>query len=564
MTGLTTETRASIEAALSDLNQNKDRWVQLDIQERIAILEEITRDLQAVAPRWIKASLEAKRLAPRSYGEGEEWIVLAVVFRLVRLLRASLEQIRDSGRPRLPDGVHTRPDGQCVARVFPLALWERFFLANIEAEAWFEPGVSAGQITAGQARFHGGTHPGKVALVLGAGNVSALVPADFLHKLFVEGQVVLLKPNPVNAYLAPLIEQGFRALIRRGFLRIATGGAAEGAFLCGHPLVEELHMTGSDRTYESIVFGPGDEGARRKAEDRPLVDKPFTAELGNISPVIVVPGPWSDDDVSAQGGRVASWMVNNAGFNCLTPRLLIQHDGWSQRRALSRAIRRALSAVPPRQAYYPGAHERHARFLDAHPDAAILGSAAEGELPWTLVEGIDPSRTDDICFRTEAFCALTAETAIGGSSVAEFLERAVDFANEVLWGTLTASILVHPRSLRDGGVSRAVDRAIARLRYGTVVVNNYGGMAYYLGVAPWGAFPGHHRGDIQSGVGFVQNALMLEQVQKSVVRCPFRLSPDPSALTSRRFHEFGRTLALYEADPSLLKVPGVLANVLWS
>jgi hypothetical protein len=191
-------------------------------------------------------------------------------------------------------------------------------------------------------------------------------------------------------------------------------------------------------------------------------------------------------------------------------------------------------------------------------------SAAEGELPWTLVEGIDPSRTDDICFRTEAFCALTAETAIGGSSVAEFLERAVDFANEVLWGTLTASILVHPRSLRDGGVSRAVDRAIARLRYGTVVVNNYGGMAYYLGVAPWGAFPGHHRGDIQSGVGFVQNALMLEQVQKSVVRCPFRLSPDPSALTSRRFHEFGRTLALYEADPSLLKVPGVLANVLWS
>lgn len=83
---------------------------------------------------------------------------------------------------------------------------------------------------------------GKIALVLGAGNVSALVPADFLHKLFVEGSVVLLKPNPVNAYLVPLIEQAFGALIRRGYLRIVQGGAAEGAYLCQH----ELHMTGSD------------------------------------------------------------------------------------------------------------------------------------------------------------------------------------------------------------------------------------------------------------------------------------------------------------------------------
>lgn len=564
MSELNAETKAAIEAALADLDESKERWALLGIDERIAILEEITRDLRAVAERWIGASVEAKGLPPRSYGEGEEWVVLAVVFRLVRTLRASLEEIRDHGRPRIARGVLTRPGGQAVARVFPLALWERFFLAGLEAEVWLEPGVSADDVPAEQARFYRRGAAGRVALVLGAGNVSALVPADFLHKLFVEGQVVLLKPNPVNAYLAPLIEEGFRALIRRGFLRVVTGGAAAGAFLCQHPLVDELHMTGSDRTFEAIVFGVGDEGARRKAEDRPLVDKPFSAELGNISPVIVVPGSWSEDDVTAQGMRIATWIVNNAGFNCLTPRVLIQHAGWSQRRALTSAIGRALAGVPPRRAYYPGAQERHVGFLDAHPDAVRYGSPGEGELPWTLIEEVDASRSDDICFRTEAFCALTAETGIPASGVVEFLERAVDFANETLWGTLTASILVHPRSLRDREVERAVERAIARLRYGTVVVNNYGGIAYYLGVAPWGAFPGHHRRDIQSGIGVVQNALMLDRVQKSVVRCPFRQTPDPSALTSRRFHEFGRALALYEADPSVLKVPGVLARVLRS
>jgi hypothetical protein len=62
----------------------------------------------------------------------------------------------------------------------------------------------------------------------------------------------------------------------------------------------------------------------------------------------------------------------------------------------------------------------------------------------------------------------------------------------------------------------------------------------------------------------VQNAVMLDRVQKSVVRCPFRQSPDPSALTSRRYHEFGRAFAQYEADPSVLKVPGVLTEVLRS
>ena len=69
MTAPDTETRAAIEAALSDLHENKDRWVRLDVDERIAILEEITRDLQAVAPRWISASLEAKGLVSSEHGE---------------------------------------------------------------------------------------------------------------------------------------------------------------------------------------------------------------------------------------------------------------------------------------------------------------------------------------------------------------------------------------------------------------------------------------------------------------------------------------------------------------
>ncbi len=46
---------------------------------------------------------------------------------------------------------------------------------------------------------------GKLALVLGAGNVASIAPLDVLHKLFIENQVCLLKLNPVNDYLHDLL-----------------------------------------------------------------------------------------------------------------------------------------------------------------------------------------------------------------------------------------------------------------------------------------------------------------------------------------------------------------------
>ncbi len=51
---------------------------------------------------------------------------------------------------------------------------------------------------------------GKLALVLGAGNVASIAPLDVLHKLFIENQVCLLKLNPVNDYLHDLLARGPR------------------------------------------------------------------------------------------------------------------------------------------------------------------------------------------------------------------------------------------------------------------------------------------------------------------------------------------------------------------
>ena len=123
--------------------------------------------------------------------------------------------------------------------------------------------------------------------------MASLGPRDVLSKLFVEGKVVVMKANPVNDYLVPHWRRALAALIDAGVLRIVDGGAAVGQYLTGHARIDEVHITGSDKTYDAVVFGTGPEGARRKEADEPALDKPVTAELGNVSPVIVVPGKWS-------------------------------------------------------------------------------------------------------------------------------------------------------------------------------------------------------------------------------------------------------------------------------
>jgi hypothetical protein len=555
-------TRDAMDAAVETLQANKDAWVALPVRERIALIERLIKDFAAVAPRWVSAGQQAKGMAADSPLAGEEWALGPwPVLKNLSQLHRSLIDIEVHGRPRIPGPVTTRPDGQVVARVFPQTAYDRLFFSGVTAEIWMEPGVTAEELPQTQAiAYQNNEHPGKVVLVLGAGNVSSIGPMDILYKLFVEDAVVLLKMNPINAYLGPLLEEGFRALIEPGFLRLAYGGAEQGEYLCNHPCVDEIHITGSDKTFEAIVFGTGPEGAARKAAHQPVQTRRVTGELGNVSPVIVVPGPWRPGDLAYQAEHIVSMLTNNAGFNCNATRVIIQHAGWQQRDALLQQIRHLLALAPTRDTYYPGAQERWQSFVAAHPEAEQFGAAASGQIPWTLIAGLDPEQEDDICFTTEAFCGLFSETALDAANVPEYIARAVAFANEQIWGTLNVTLLVHPDSLKDEAIAAAVERAVADLHYGTVGVNYWAGTGYALAATTWGAFPGHDIYNIQSGTGVVHNTLMFSRAQKSVVRGPFRSIPTPPwfATRGRIARKVFPRLNDLEAAPSPLKVPAIM------
>ena len=556
---------AELDAAVTLVADHAPGWAKTDAGARADLLQQVIDDTMSVQDAWLAAADEAKGLAPGSTEAGEELSNgLGTFVRMARLLRDSLRDIAKDGRPTVPGPVRQAADGRLRVQVFPDGSFDRITFPQTTAEVWMQPGVTRATLAENQAAAYADpeAHAG-TALVLAAGNVASLGPRDALSKLFVEGKTVVMKANPVNDYLVPHWTKALGALIEAGVLRIVQGGAAVGQYLTGHRCIDEVHITGSDKTYDAVVFGTGAEGARRKAADEPLLDKPVTAELGNVSPVIVVPGRWSIAELRYQAEHVATMVVNNAGFNCISARVIVTHAGWPQRDAFLGALTQTLAEVTARRAYYPGAASRRDAFVAAHPEAEELGRGPADALPWTVIPGVPPGRTDDICFNVESFFGEVAETALPASDAAAFLDAATAFCNDVLWGTLGATILVSPASTKDREVAGALERAVADLRYGSIGVNVWHGISFALGSTTWGAYPGHPRTDIQSGTGVVGNALMFDRPQKSVVRGPFRARPKPPWFaTAKDSYEVMRRFVAFEADPSAAKIPGLFLSAL--
>jgi hypothetical protein len=521
---------AAIDADVAVLREGAHSWVGTGLDERIGLLEELARSIVDAGEAWALAAAQAKGIRRDSAAMGEDWgSGVVATLRNVLLLAATLRDIRATGRPA-PPAIRIGEDGRTVVDVFPTEPLDRLLFIGFRAEVRLAPGVTPEQARERMGRIYHEGHRSEpqVALVLGAGNVSSIGPMDALHQLFVEDRTVLLKLNPVNEHLAPHLEAALRPLIRGGLLRLVPGGAEVGRAIAEHDGIDAIHLTGSDRTYEAIVFGTDDAAVERRRWGAPTLDKPVTAELGSVTPVIVVPGPWTPAEIAFHGDNIASMLVQNAGFNCIAARVIVQHRAWSRREALNDAIRDSLRRAEPRDAYYPGAHDRWQRFVDAHPEAEWFGPSGAGRVPFTFIPDLDASRRDDIAFTTEAFCGVFGEVALDAPrSVPEFLDAAVEFCNSTLWGTLSASIIVHPRTMADPEARAAVERAIDRLHYGSVVVNHWSAVPYAMVSPPWGAAPGATPSDIQSGTGLVHNTYLLEDVEKTVVRGPFRTPLTP-------------------------------------
>jgi aldehyde dehydrogenase (NAD(P)+) len=559
-----------LDQSIQVLQDHKNEWACLPVLEKLALLDILRQRLADKSEVWVEASIQGKQMKLHTPEEGEEWIsgpwILAVgINGYIDTLRALAQS-----QILLPKKIRTRQDGQVAAHIFPNTLLDKVMLSGVTAEVWMQPGITEANLKDGMAAFYRQKNPqGKVSLVLGAGNIAGIPPRDTLSRLFGLGEVVILKMSPINDYLGPVFEDIFAPFIQAGYLRFAYGGADVGAYLVHHPGVEEIHMTGSLRTYQTILFGSGPEGAEQQRRNEPIMIKPFTGELGGISPNIIVPGKWSKADIRFQAENVVTMKLHNAGHNCVATQVLVLPEAWDQRDEFLEAVRQQMRNFPPRVSYYPGAAAHQKEAVAAHPEAELLG----GEIPRTLITNLDPNASDEACFQKEFFCPVLAQTSLPGNDAAEFLRNAIRFCNEKLYGTLGATVIIHPKTLKQLGPG--FETALTDLHYGSIGINIWSAAAFLLVQATWGAFPGHTTADIQSGFGFAGNSFLFEKPERTVIWGSFYPFPrtwlngkkailpkPPWFLTNKTAHTTTRGVTRITLDAKWRRLPGILLSAL--
>jgi hypothetical protein len=153
-----------------------------------------------------------------------------------------------------------------------------------------------------------------------------------------------------------------------------------------------------------------------------------------------------------------------------------------------------------------------------------------------------------ICSRLGSIAAQTAP---------EFLDRAVKFANDRLWGMLSCTVLIDSKTQKRSAT--ALDNAIANLKYGAIGIDIWSAMLFYFGSTSWGAYPGNSIEDIGSGIGCVHNSYLFDRPQKSIVFAPFRIFPTPVWFATHK-HRLGmaKQLLKFEANPTWQNLPALI------
>ncbi|MGD0564390.1 MAG: aldehyde dehydrogenase family protein [Roseiarcus sp.] len=562
-----------LDQAIAELQEHKDSWARTSAGERVAILAEIKDQLMNVAESWALTAARKKQIPSDSPLVGEEWISgpYALMSGCNALMQTLSQMDGKAFLRRLP--VRDLPNGHIAVTVVPNSIWDRLLLSGVKADVWMQAGVTKDNLaanTAGAYDAPAATREGKVALVLGAGNIAAIAPLDCFQKLFAEHQVTILKMNPVNDYLIDVLQIALKPLIARGALRIVRGGADVGEYLCNHPGIDEIHITGAETSHDIIVWGPGEEGRRNKRAGAPRNNRRITSELGAVCPTIVVPGPWSDADLSFQAEQIATQKLHNSGFNCIACQMVVVSERWEGTAPLLHKLAETLKAAPPRAAYYPGAEKRMADFASHGRDATKF---VRDQAPACVV--VPLANGDDAWFETnEVFAPAMSVRRIDDLDSESFLRKAIGYANERLRGTLGANILIHPATIRKIG-RRKFEQIIAELHYGCIAINGWAGLGFLLVQTPWGAFPGHTLDDVQSGIGAVHNTYMFDKPERTVVEAPFTPYPrnilsgemtllprPPWFVTNRKQHVIGRLLTSFEYRPSWSKIPRIFLNAL--
>jgi len=532
-------TKLDIDRFITTLRTKSKEFNSISNVQLASMLEETISNIKEVAFFWATICSDNKGTT-KTPAEGEEW--LGGPFASVLATQYYIKSLTNDD-----DLVEKKYNSEENSyKVFPNSFTERITFPFIDAKVIFNKSMSFEDINKYRGFSKRYDIDPSITLVLGAGNFSSIPYLDVLYHLITRKSVILLKLNPVNEYLKPVFEKVFQSFIERGYIIVTTGNIDESKYMAKHPGINHIHLTGSDKTFEDIVYGRELTEKERKSKSLSKINnKPITSELGNVTPIIIHPGKWSTSDIKYQARKIVTAKLNNNGFNCIAAQVVVLPDGWGQTETLIKFVKHYMSKAKERKAYYPESIERLEKlekdkgYERVNPLSCVTPHLTREIKAYSKFE-IDEVWSSTIYFKKIEY-----------TSVEDFANKAIDYCNDELWGNLGVSVIIkdHDRKFNNHITNLYVDN----LNYGTVAINEWAAIGYIIPQLPWGGFPGNRDNDIQSGQSVVHNSMLFESPLKGVVNTKFRISriiDPPWFVTNKKARRLFKNLTYYQIHNS--------------
>ena len=532
-------TKLDIDRFITTLRTKSKEYNSINNLQLASMLEETISNIKEVSFFWATICSDNKGTT-KTPAEGEEWLggpfasVLATQYYI-----KSLTNDDDLTEKKFNSE-------QNSYKVFPNNFIERITFPFIDAKVIFNKSMSFDDINKYRGFSKRYDIDPSITLVLGAGNFSSIPYLDVLYHLITRKSVILLKLNPVNEYLKPVFEKVFQNFIERGYIIVTTGNIDESKYMATHPGINHIHLTGSDKTFEDIVYGRELTEKERKSKSLSKINnKPITSELGNVTPIIIHPGKWSTSDIKYQARKIVTAKLNNNGFNCIAAQVVVLPDGWGQTETLIKYVKHYMSKAKERKAYYPESIERLEKLEKDKGYERVNALSCVTPHLTREIKAYSKFEIDEVWSSTIYF------KKIEYTSVEDFAKKAIDYCNDELWGNLGVSVIIkdHDRKFNKHITNLYVDK----LNYGTVAVNEWAAIGYIIPQLPWGGFPGNRDNDIQSGQSVVHNSMLFESPLKGVVNTKFRISriiDPPWFVTNKKAKRLFKNLTYYQIHNS--------------
>ena len=536
-------TKLDIDRYITTLRTNSKEFNNISDLQLSSMLEEVISNIKEVAYFWSTVCSDNKGTS-KTPAEGEEW--LGGPFAAVLATQYYIDTLQSNEDLSLKS--YNKEENSY--KVFPNKFIERLTFPFIDAKVYFNKSMSFDDIN----KFRGFSKrydiDPSITLVLGAGNFSSIPYLDVLYHLITRRSVILLKLNPVNDYLKPVFEKVFQNFIERGYVIVSTGNVDESKYMANHQGVDHIHLTGSDKTFEEIVYGRHLNDKERKLKNLPkLNSKNITSELGNVTPIIIHPGNWSTSDIKYQARKIVTGKLNNNGFNCIAAQVVVLPDGWGQTDTLIKYIKFYMNKAKDRKAYYPESIERLNKLEKDKAYERVNKLSCVTPHLTREIKAYNKYELDEVWSSALYF------KRISYSSSEDFSNKAIDYCNNYLWGNLGVSVIMkdHDKNLN----SHILENYIEKLEYGTVAINEWAAIGYIIPQLPWGGFPGNKDNDIQSGKSIVHNSMLFESPLKGVVQTKFRISKiidPPWFITNRKSRRLFKNLTYFQINNSKINL----------